>query len=287
MFHVIDNPTAGKKGHKKNIATLERVFQESNVDYKIHTTTHKGGGREIVEKLTADGGKDIVVVGGDGTIHEVLNGMKDPTACRLGIIPSGTGNDFVYTAKIPMDAEEAAKLIVQGETKETDYIEVDDRRCMNICGAGMDVDVLERCERGKGRGKLKYLKSLLGSLFSYKGCKVTVETEDGTEEKDVLISAACNGKVFGGGIKICMPAEIDDKKLHVVLVDCIGGKIKIIKAFVQLLKGKITEYAAATVYTCERVKFSFGKMTAFQLDGEIYHGTAFDVKIRSGLRVFR
>ena len=287
MFHVIDNPTAGKKGHAKNLQTLERVFKENGVEYMIHTTTHKGGGKEIVEKLTADGGKDIVVVGGDGTVHEVLNGMKDPTACRLGIIPSGTGNDFVYSAKIPMDAEEAAMLIVKGETKPTDYIEVGERRCMNICGAGMDVDVLERCERGKGRGKLKYFKSLLGSLFVFKGCKVLVERDGKTEERSALISAVCNGKVFGGGIKLCMPAEIDDGKMHVVLVDCIGGKIKLIKALLQLMKGKITEYPATTVFTCERVKFSFEKETPFQLDGEIYRDGVFDAKLCTGLQIFR
>ena len=141
MFHIIDNPIAGKKGHQKNLETVKRLFKERGVEYRLYSTTHKNEGKEIVAKLTEDGGKDIVVIGGDGTIHEVLNGMKDPSLCRLGIVPSGTGNDFADVAKIPLNAEDAVTLILDGEAKETDYIEVGEKRCMNICGLGMDVDV--------------------------------------------------------------------------------------------------------------------------------------------------
>jgi YegS/Rv2252/BmrU family lipid kinase len=287
MFHIIDNPTAGKKGHQKNLETVLRVFDERGVEHVVHTTTHKGEVRKIVERLTQDGGKDIIVVGGDGTIHEVLNGMKNPAECRLGIIPSGTGNDFADASNLPLDAEKAALLILDGEAKDTDYIEVGEKRCMNICGLGMDVDVLERCNRGKMRGKPKYLMSLIVSFFTYKGCWVTVDSNGEQVKKNVLLADVCNGKVYGGGIKISPASVIDDGKFDVILVDYFKGYCKLIGAFMKLMKGKILEYPATTHYLAEEIKFTFDKEITYQLDGELYKGTEFDAKLCKGLKVFR
>ena len=287
MFHIIDNPIAGNKGHQKNLGTVKRLFDERGVEYCVHSTTHKNEGQEIVAKLTEDGGKDIIVVGGDGTIHEVLNGMKDPSLCRWGIIPSGTGNDFADVAKIPLNAVDAATLILDGEAKETDYIEVGARRCMNICGLGMDVDVLERCNRGKMRGKPKYLMSLIVSFFTYKGCKVTVESNGETEEKNVLLADVCNGTVYGGGIKISPASVIDDGKFDVILVDFFKGYCKLIGAFRELMKGRILTYPKTKHYRAERIKFSFDKEITYQLDGELYKGMEFDARLCKGLKVFR
>lgn len=288
MFHLIVNPIAGKK--KKSLARLldvERVFKENQIDYAVHQTRTKGDGEEIVKRLTGEGETDMIVVGGDGTLHEVLNGLADPSVCRLGLIPSGTGNDFAYSANIPLNAEEAAKIIVKGETKETDYIEVDGRRSMNVCGLGMDVDVLERCSRGRMKGKLKYVKSLVSSLFAFKGYKVKVENEERSEEHDSLIACVCNGKAFGGGIKICPVAEIDDGKLDVMLVDCIGGKLKLIKAFLTLMKGKIMSYPLVTHFLADKITFVPKAPTTIQLDGELYKNLRFEAKSCKGLKVFR
>lgn len=288
MFHIITNPIAGKKKLSvKNLEIVKNVFTQNGLDFNVHETAKKGDGQEICSRLTGEGETDLVVVGGDGTLHEVLNGIKDPTACRLGLVPSGTGNDFAYSAGISLNAEEAANLIVRGETKETDYIELDGKRCMNVCGLGMDVDVLERCNRGKMRGKLKYLKSLLASLFAFKGYNIKIEADGYEKEHSALIAAACNGQAFGGGIRICPTAEIDDKKLSVVLVDCIGGKLKIIKAFLQLMKGKILSYPATTHFLADKVSFIPEKPVTIQLDGELYTNVKFEAEIKGGLRMFR
>ena len=98
---------------------------------------------------------DIVVVGGDGTVHEVLNGIGNISACRLGLIPSGTGNDFAVAAKIPMDAEAAAKLILDGEAKETNFLTVGGVRCMkNLDRTVRSLTRVEKSGRG-GHGLLE------------------------------------------------------------------------------------------------------------------------------------
>ena len=90
------------------------------------------------------------------------------------------------------------------------------------------------------KGKPKYLLSLVQSLFAFKGYKVKIECEGTEIERDVLIAAACNGGLFGGGIKICPAADVSDGLLDAIVVDCIGGKFKIVQAFIELISRTIT-----------------------------------------------
>ena len=158
---------------------------------------------------------------------------------------------------------------------------------MNVGGIGMDVDVLERCNRGKLKGKIKYLMSLIQSLFSFKGLPILIESEGKEEKHDALIAAACNGTQFGGGIVICPTAVSDDHLIDVVVVDCIGGKWKIVKAFIELMKGRVLEYPLTTHFRCERVRFTTETPCTAQLDGELYEGLTFDVKVCKGLKFYR
>lgn len=288
MYHIIANPVAGKKKARKNLIAVEKVFKERGVEYEVWFSGAAHDAEDIARKLTEKGETDIIVLGGDGTLHEVLNGLVDPARCRLGLVPSGTGNDFAEKLGLPFDPAKAAELILSGAAKDTDYIQIGDRRSMNVAGVGIDVDVLQRCQRGRMKGKLKYLISLIQSLMSFKGYRVEIETEQGEIfEREVLISAVCNGDRFGGGIKICPAAEVDDGKLSVVIVDCIGGVGKIIGAFMQLMKGKILSYPATTHFLCEKVRFRPQVECAAQLDGELYTEYDFTAEIKRGLKFFR
>jgi len=286
-FHIISNPVAGKTKAKNNLELIENVFSRNGVSFQTHLSQGEKDATRIVRELTQAGETDVIAHGGDGTLHEVLNGIADPANCRLGLIPSGTGNDFAEKLALPLDPVKATELIISGEAKDTDYLEVGGVRCMNVAGIGMDVDVLERCKRGKMKGKIKYLLSLLQSLFAFKGIKVQIEHEGETEERDVLLAAACNGSQFGGGIRICPAAEIADKKLNAVIVDCIGGKLKIIKAFLALMKGKILEYPLTKHFLCDRLKFTPATPCTVQLDGELYKELDFEVKVCGGLKFYR
>ncbi len=287
MYHLIINPKAGKKRALKNLAAVERILGERGIAYEVHATGGLRDATEIARRLTEAGERELLVLGGDGTLHEVLNGLRAPSECRVGLIPSGTGNDFASKAGIPLKAEAALELVLSGEARPTDFLEVGGVRCMNVCGMGMDVDVLERCQKGKLKGKIKYLASLVKSLFAFKGLPILVESEGMEEKHDALIAAACNGTQFGGGICICPVAQIDDKKMDVVVVDCIGGKMKIIKAFLKLMKGKILEYPAAKHFLCERVRFTPDMPCTVQLDGELYRDLEFSVRVGEGVNFYR
>lgn len=287
MFHIILNPVAGKKKAQNNFCAVEKVLKERGIPYEAHQSKAIGDAKRIAEELTKNGATDLIVLGGDGTLHEVLNGLLDPSVCRLGLIPSGTGNDFAGKIGMPMDAEQAILKILESEARPTDYLQVGDIRCMNVAGLGIDVDVLERCHRGKMKGKPKYVLSLLCSLLCFKGYKVTVEVNGETFTRQTLLAAACNGAQLGGGIPICPVAEVDDGKLDVIVVDCLGGIFKIIRAFMFLMKGGILEYPAAKHYVCERVRFTCEDTDASQSDGEVYKGVELDIQIRTGLKFYR
>lgn len=305
MYHIIVNPIAGGRRARKNLEIVKRLLAERGVGYTVYETSGAGDAKEIAARLTArdEAGQaaeaaltqtenlrpvplELVVVGGDGTLHEVLNGISDPSACRLGLIPSGTGNDFAAAANIPLDAEKAAEIILGGTPKETDFLSVGGVRCMNVGGLGMDVDVLVRCKKGRVKGKIKYLLSLLQSLFTFKGYGIELESGGRRETHKALIAVACNGTQIGGGIRICPASVVDDGKIDVMAVECMG-KLQILKAFLYLMKGKVLEYAGAEHFLCERVKITPAAPCTVQLDGELYDGLDFDAKIERGLKVYR
>lgn len=287
MYHIIYNPAAGKKKASKNLRKVEEMLHARGREYQLHETEQARDGERIARELTEKGEYEFIVLGGDGTLHEVLNGMVDPTLCRLGIIPSGTGNDFAERLALPKKAEKAMEIILNGEAKVTDYLQVGEVRCMNVAGLGMDVDVLERCQRGKMKGKLKYLVSLVKSLFAFKGYPIAVERGPHVERRDALIAVACNGSQIGGGIRICPDAVVDDGKISVVVVECIGGKMKILYAFWKLLRGKILKYSATRHFLCDKVRFASDSPCSVQLDGELYTDLDLDIEIRTGLKIYR
>lgn len=286
MYHIIFNPVAGKKKALKNLRVVEATLQQRGVAYEVHQSCDVHDAESIARRLTEAGETELVVLGGDGTLNEVLNGLTDPTVCKIGLVPSGTGNDFAERRGISLDPQKAIDRILDGEATPVDYIDVSGTRCMNVAGLGIDVDVLERCHRGKMKGKIKYLISLIKSLFTFKGYRVKIKSEDREEIHDVLICAACNGSQFGGGIKICPPAKEDDGQMDVVVVDFIKGKWKIVKAFFQLMKGRVIQYPLTTYFRCQSVTFVPETNCPIQLDGELYQDHAFEAKLRSGLKFY-
>ena len=101
-----------------------------------------------------------------------------------------------------------------------------------------------------------------------------------------MIAAACNGAQFGGGIHICPVADIEDGKMNVVVVENIKG-LRLVRALLVLLKGKILDFYKTTTFLCDRIRFVAKKACAVQLDGELYNNLDFDVKLCKGLQFYR
>lgn len=291
MLDIIYNEKSGSGKGKKSRKIVEKLLIEKNIEYNFHKTEHKGHATEIAQELTNSGATDIIAMGGDGTLHEVINGV-DVKKVNLGIIPCGSGNDFIVSAKIPNNPQKALEIILNEKPKPTDYLDCSGVLGMNIIGAGIDVEILKRCKNFKIiKGKLQYVVSLIISLFKFRNYKLMkINDEEIKGGKDVLITCICNGSQFGGGIRMCPGARIDDNVGETVTV----GKMKKLQVplmFLQLMQGKFKDKTNKDLVRYEKnnhFKLEFDKPSPLQIDGEVYEDLPFDVTlIENGVNFYR
>ena len=285
MLNVIVNRKARRVG--KLIAKTEKRLAAAGIAYRIFYTDKPGAAFKYARSLSSAGGKEFLVVGGDGTVNEVLSGLVDPSVCTLAVMPAGTGNDFAVAAGIPSRMK-ALELYLNGVPRPVDYIECGTRRSMNIAGTGIDVEVLRRCERMKyGTRRGKYFRALVACLLRYRGTKLRVTVNGETKEYTALIAAVCNGTQFGGGIPLCPAAEIDDGQLELVIVDCPPLR-KLVPELIRLMRGKLLTRPITHHIPCAGAVIKGDGNIFVQYDGEICEEGALNAKIvRGALKLYR
>ena len=289
MIHFIINPVAGGKNGKKMKKAVEIIksrLDEKKVDYAFCYTAKKGDAKALAEKLTGDGVETLAVVGGDGTLHEVINGFMDFSKTALGIIPCGTGNDFAAALNIPNDIPAAVDLIIDGSARFVDFMQMPTVRGLNIIGMGVDVEVLRRYAALKKPTKFGYTKCLIKTLLRPKMTSFSAKFNGKTENYESFIACVANGYRYGGGIPICPTANPTDKKLDFVAVKKVKG-LKMIKAFLKLKKGKILTLKETSHDNMAEIRITADKPYTVQVDGELYENIPFEVKVVSdALRVY-
>ena len=284
MYYIIANETRLTGKNAKHLDIVKQVFERAGREYKVLLTTKQGDAKAFTEEITSTGeAHTIVAMGGDGTLHEIINGFKDFENCSLGLIPSGTGNDFADGAGIPMDVKQAAEIIAFRAPQPIDFIELSSGlRSINAVGIGIDVDVLKRTYAGKSKGRSKYLKALISSLIHFKGCSFTVKYDDKEEKHFGLIAALGNGRQIGGGIKLFPDAKINDGYLNLIIVDYIS-RAKILGAFIKLMRGKVNKIKGATyIKTKSATFFHEDESYTIQAEGELYENMPIEAHIVEG-----
>lgn len=287
-MNFIYNPIAGKGKAQRFRASIEERLKALGVAYCFWETRCRRDATRLARELTEKGETDIVAMGGDGTVNEVLNGLVDPSKVNLGLIPCGSGNDFAAVIGIPATAEGSLQVLLDAAPRPTDYLECSGIRGLNVIGAGIDVDILKRSYRAKFlKGSLNYFVSLLSALMHFRFYRFTAEFGGEKGEHDGLILCACNGRRIGGGIGICPAAIVDDGLLDVVLVEDVR-KSMIPGALVKLAGGKILGASYTIHRRAERLRAVFAEPTTIQIDGELYDDLPFDVRvIHDGLKIYR
>lgn len=285
MYHVIYNGQMDKEKCSRLLETVKGVFAKAGKEVTFHPTEHDGHAREIAAELTRGGNfAHIIAMGGDGTLHQILNGIEDTGNCTLGLIPVGTGNDFAAAAGIPSDVVYAAETIAFRAPTCIDYIELDNGlRSINAVGMGIDVDVLQRAYKGKNKGKHKYYRAFIKSLIHYKAQKYKVTWDDGREKLYTgIIAALGNGRQIGGGIVLFPDAKPDDGYMDLMVVDYLS-RIKTFFAFFKLALGKINKIKEVTHVKCKSACIvPIGGGAPLQAEGEIYEGEKLNAKVVEG-----
>ena len=216
----IVNPTAGTGYALKAMDRLEELLRSKDIEYKVFRTEHPGHATTIAADLA---GREevyaVVAVGGDGTAGEVVAGLCE-TGKPMGIIPAGTGNDFIKSVGIPNDPLKAFDLLMTRKPTDTDTGTVNGQFFLNVCGTGFDVTVLDyaESEKEKFRGLTPYLLGLLKAIFHYRSIQLKVTADGRPEEGRYLVCSIANGRYIGGGIPICPVADPADGMLDLVLI---------------------------------------------------------------------
>ncbi len=288
MHIFILNPTAGKGRSVNVFEQVKKIFDESHAEYQVWTTSYAGEATLLARKAAEQGFENVISVGGDGTVLEVATGLVG-TNCTMGVIPAGTGNDFVRSLGMTADAEAAARMILEGNTKMIDIAKTEeDNYFINVAGCGFDTEVLYCMDGFKKhfKGQIPYILGLLKALFGYKCIKAKIELDDQVIEQGIFIVAIANGKTYGGGMNVAPGAEIADGMFDITIVDAVS-KLTVLSILPRFIKGKHAGIKQIKNYRSSKVRVTCEKEVPINMDGEII-GTmpmSFEV-IPQALRMF-
>ena len=203
MLHIIANETAGSGRGSKILHKVTGILEEKKIKYGLDLTKKSGDAETLAKNVLDRGENEIVCVGGDGTVYEIVNGIAGRFA-KLFFVPCGTGTDFVKTLGYPKDPIAAFRKQLEGTPELIDCGKVNDRYFLNISGCGFDVEVLRQASRFKklGKGLLPYLLGIFAALKKFKGMSVEMTIDGKVEKKDITIFSVGNGRYFGGNALI-------------------------------------------------------------------------------------
>lgn len=288
MYHIIVNPQGGKGKSLKALTTVEEIFKNNNAQYVVHKTEYAGHATEIARELSKTPDTNIVVMGGDGSFHEVLCGIDNFDNVTLGLVACGSGNDFIKKSGHSTNVKEAVQTILNGKVGFVDYMELGKYRCLNVGGGGMDVDVLLKYANCKTlKGKTAYYYSLFYTLLHTRFHHLRITADGVTKDTSVFMIGVGNGGFIGGGIPICPNAIVDDGLLNVGYVSEMK-KSKIIFRLFKFLKGKHVGTDWGGEYTAKKVTIEALDDSRFELDGEIIDDTKLDIEVvHNKLKMFR
>ena len=234
FWNVIINPTTLKGKSIKYWKTLATSLIYDGYEFVEWHTNHKSNAVDITVDLLKEGNRQLMIVGGDGTLNEVVNGvMKSGISSHevtLCLIPSGTGNDWARNHKIKRDIKVISSLLTSGNTKLHDVGIVrsirtsvsSTRYFINIAGFGFDAAVIQRVHEARkykmGNGFI-YLKNVLFTLFKSKSVECKIEIESKIIEKSVFSIAIGICKYNGNGMKQVPMAKFDDGLFDIILIE--------------------------------------------------------------------
>ena len=284
MYHFIVNPNA-RTGKGEGIwHMVETQLDASGVDYSVYFTQHPRHGTELARKLTYDEiPRNIVVIGGDGTMNEVVNGIVNSKELTLGYIPAGSSNDLARSLGISSDPLEALDCILNPKT----FMEMDlgvtrcgevDRRFAVSSGVGYDAAVCHVAINSGFKkklnrlrlGKLTYFGIALEQLFIRKPFGATLILDDSKEYRfeKVVFMAVHNQRFEGGGFMFCPEARSDDGILDVIVADSLPP-LRIAQLLPKAMKGKHIGKKGIYTFKASKVEFKCDSLQPVHLDGEV------------------
>jgi len=289
MYHIVINP-ASRSGKGLEIwqKEVEPILVSEQVTYRSYLSKEAGDVSNIIRNILTSVSErpvSIILLGGDGTVNEALQGMEDTTGVILGYIPTGSGNDFARDLGLPKNPVEALRLILRREkirAMDLGTIEYGDgirHRFAVSHGIGFDAAVCEEITRSNlkkvlskvGLSKLTYLLIALKQLFAARqvSCKLTLDDQEPIHIKRLLFLTGMLHRYEGGGFMFCPNADASDGLLDLCVVGDIP-KLVCLLALPTAFKGKHYFVKGITPYRAKKIQVETSAPLWLHTDGEVW-----------------
>ncbi|MBU4267759.1 MAG: diacylglycerol kinase family lipid kinase [Acidobacteria bacterium] len=285
--HVIVNPFSARGQTEKRWETIKHAIRSHFREFKYIFTEKPRQATEIARELLKQGFDLLIGVGGDGTLNEISNGFFNAQSDRVinddaavGIIPSGTGSDFIRFMKVPREFEKSAARIKNSPNKKIDIGKITygsaveksrSQYFINVADFGMGAEVIRNISNIKSsrRGAFTYFRGLLSTIMKYRSKNVKLTIDDKQQlQGEYLIGAVANGRIFGGGMIIAPQAEPDDGYFDLVLIESMK-KFEILTNSRLLYSGTIAKNPKVHILKARNIKVESPDEVHIEYDGEM------------------
>jgi len=283
---IILNPMADM-GNAWRVARDLRSITEQHGGVDWSGTVYPGHAIELARQAGNEGYDLVIAMGGDGTVHEVMNGlMQIPENKRplLGVVPVGSGNDFGHIINASTKPTDALLRAINGEPSTVDLGLMTDgegRREYfdNTLGIGFGATVTIRSHQlPLLRGFLMYLAAVLQVIIlDHNPIKMQIETDGKKWEQSVIYLVLCNGPREGGGFLIAPEAKVDDGIFHFALIQNVS-RLMMLRIVPEVMKGTHGRFKQVTMGTCKKFALTADRPLYIHADGEIFSGPGTDVR---------
>ena len=283
---IILNPMADM-GNAWRVARDLRSITEQHGGVDWSGTVYPGHAIELAHQAGEQGYDMVIAMGGDGTIHEVINGlMKVPEGKRpvLGVVPVGSGNDFAHGIHASPKPTEALTYALKGEASTVDLgLMVDEHGRKeyfnNTLGIGFGAVVTIRSHKLPIlRGFLMYLTAVIQTIIlDHNPMAMQIETDDQKWQQSVIYLVICNGPREGGGFLIAPEAKIDDGLFHYAMITNVS-RAMMFRIVPEVMKGTHGRFKQVRMGTCKKFTLSADRPLYIHADGEIFTGPGTDLR---------
>ena len=284
-FILTVNPHGGTKKGPQILKKVKPIFEASGTDLFIIETTFAGHAKELANQLGLTEYDGFIGIGGDGTLHEIINGMlsrPDGNKIPIGIIPGGSGNSYMHDLNLT-DPLKAAKAIIQGNTKFLDTARVEVNHVVkyanNMIGWGLVTDVGKKAEHYRWMGTNRYTILSVMEVFHHKSRSAALIMDDKKIEDEFTFIIACNSMHVGKGMKMAPKARLDDGLIDLIVIRAGASRTRLLQVLPKLFDGShINEPEVEYIQTS---KFSLIPETdeILNIDGEIMGSTPIKVEM--------
>lgn len=283
LFLFAINPASGGKGKNEWEAAIHNFFAQNEHQAELFHLDGETDDVTLPQKIREVKPDCVVAVGGDGTIKCVAEQLVD-TGIPLGVLPAGSANGMARELNIPQDIDGSLNLLVDGQSRPIDCIDVNGELCIHLSDVGLNAQLIRYYQRNNLRGKLGYLKSVVKVLSQRRLLKVEINLDNQCVQRAAFMIVLANARMYGTGAVINPDGDPSDGKFEIVVFRRLTFW-EIIKLFwrYQPFNTKNIEIFPATSINIET-----HKKTHFQVDGE-YQGKVKEInaKIRPGALLMR